>query len=199
MEYQFCQTGDGDYVVRKTHLRSEEWDGNGKMVFIQRDPRDVAVAAMFYWSHVVSPSNAGLTRVINSMTRKDWQVHPHFIVIYHNAGAYKDFVRGWMQDDRAIKTRYELLHTRWKEELRRIVKEITGVRCSGNHIERSYKRQRFDRWASKYPHSMRKGVVGDWKNYFRRNHGKLMAEHLNGLMLEQNYITSPDWWKELPV
>jgi hypothetical protein len=46
---------------------------------------------------------------------------------------------------------------------------------------------------------MRKGVAGDWKNYFTRDLGRLLHERLGELMREQGYIKSDDWWEKLPT
>jgi hypothetical protein len=144
----FCQTGNGGYAIYKTHLMAHEWDGNAKTIFIQRDPRDVAVSAAHYL-------NIPLWDVLRNMCVE--------------SSAPFD------------KTRHVLLGL--------------GLPHDPFRIEDAFFNQKFSRVAPKYPHSMRKGIVGDWRNHFDRKHGKMITEHLGELMIQQGYIDSLDWWK----
>ena len=44
----------------------------------------------------------------------------------------------------------------------------------------------------------RRGVAGDWRNYFDRSHGELWEQLYPGLLTELGYETTDDWWRVLP-
>jgi hypothetical protein len=194
----FCQTGTGRWRIDKTHWQAFEWDGIGKIIFIQRDPRDVAVSAMYYRASM--PNNdESLTTVIKIMFR----LMPEFEgKIYHEQGSYAQFIRNWV--DLAVNcadvmtTKYEWLHQYGDYELWRFFEFLTNNQLDKQDALAVLDRQAFDRHAANYLHSMRKGIAGDWRNHFKRSHGQLITDGLGDLMIEQGYIVSLDWWKELP-
>lgn len=174
---------DGGYVVRKTH------DGikRGPTVFIQRDPRDVAVSTMFY------RHSSDLFTVVRQMCEP-----------YNTS--YKYHIRIWLDRPQNIKsfvvfTRYETLHENTKFELRLIVEALTGKTFTHKHLAEVVERQSFSAVKSadvkgRYAHSMRKGIVGDWKNHFTKEIGQYMQQHMGDFMLEQGYITNENQWYE---
>lgn len=192
IEY-FGKKTDGDYVIRKKHILSDEKPQTGKIIFIQRDPRDVIVSAMYYRNNKPTPEN--LMRVMRTFCEPD--ANPKY-KIYHNMGTYERFIRSWMDTGLAdVNTKYERLHHTPLPELRRIGLLLTGINFGIDWIAECYERQRFDNWKDDYHHSMRKGIVGDWKKYFRKDHGEYITKHLGQLMIEQKYIDDLDWWKEI--
>ena len=109
---------------------------------------------------------------IEEMNKHESQLLDHY-------GNYEEFVRSlWEHPEKyTVSLRYEDLHE-------------------------SYERQRFENVLEKYPdydHSMREGIVGDWKNHFRRDDGRLFQKYFGRLMLEQGYIDDGDWWEGLPI
>ena len=193
IEYFGPAPHDGNYVVRKTHWYACEYSGEGyhgkpsKIIWIQRDPRDMTVSMMFYRS--VQPD---LIRVMDSFARD----RPHKVVGAHG---YRSFMESWLKAKTYdYLTHYELLHSQPLVELRNISKAIFGKPLDDEYLDGVYYRQRFDRWAWRYEHSMRKGVAGDWKKHFKQEHGKYITEAIGDLMMSQGYIDDLDWWKELP-
>jgi hypothetical protein len=192
IEY-FGANHSGNYVVRKTHFYAHEYDGygyfkkRGKMVWIQRDPRDMIVSIMFYRG--VEPN---LLDTMKSVFVNQYK--PGVPAI-----GYRAFMEGWLASEHYDATvKYEELHENPVPALQRIHKALTGKRMMNKDAEGISWRQRFDRWKSRYEHSMRKGVVGDWQSGFRQMHGKFMSENIGDLMLSQGYIDDLDWWRELP-
>lgn len=193
IEY-FGAKRNGIYVVRKTHWYATEYNGKGyggeksKMIWIQRDPRDMAVSIMFY--RVAQPNLMGVLKSI--CTNGDPQ--PKVPVV-----GYRGFMESWLSANTFdYMTRYELLHSDPVRELSNIYKAATGEKCSINWAINVNDRQKFSKHSAKYHHSMRKGKTGDYKNYFKRKHGKYMTEMIGDIMLDQGYIDDLDWWKELP-
>jgi hypothetical protein len=192
IEYFGPDPHNGDYVVRKTHFYANQYSGYGysgdpsKMILIRRDPRDMAVSVMFYRG--VQPN---LKSVIDSVFL-DKHV-PGIPII-----GYRGFTEGWdSSDNLSASVKYEQLQKEPIEALVMLAEVITGKVPSKKFATDVAYRQRFDRWASRYPGSMRKGITGDWQNYFRRRDGEHLTDVAGDIMLSQGYIEDLDWWKEL--
>jgi dTDP-4-amino-4,6-dideoxygalactose transaminase len=177
-------------VVRKRHTIHRQ---PGPTVFIYRDPRDVAVSAMHY------RINTNLADVLKGMIGTGIKTDDLGV----QQGNYEGWIRSWWGKDRAQAiVSYEQLHKNPVKHLKRIVKELVGIDLKTDHVVNVIERQEFQNVLKNNPeyyHSMRKGVAGDWVNYFTRDLGRLLHERLGELMREQGYIKSDDWWEELPT
>ena len=49
-----------------------------------------------------------------------------------------------------------------------------------------------------WPRKVRKGIVGDWKNYFSREAGEVFDRHCGDVMVRLGYEADRDWWTALP-
>ena len=198
-DYSHCQNGKGHYLIQKSHIPAyhsiyQHMRETGKIIFIQRDPRDVAVSLMFYRN--LPPTPESLRDVILTMTAK----RQEDAVIPNETIDYKRFVLSYMALLSNWETGYESLHQIPETELQLIHLAITGHSIDPAKIRESYERQKFENVRKQFPEGLRKGIVGDWKNHFLRSHGELITERLGSLlMLDQGYIMSQEWWKELPV
>ena len=202
---EFSESTGGPYLVRKAHVTGWEADNaviheRGTVIWLHRDPRDVTISQMYFRRK--KPIEENVTRVIWSNMRPPPEIAP---------AEYKDMpimsawiYSYWDHPERYdIEARYEWLHERGVEELQRLVEAITGERMNPKVAERKWKRHQFQsvkNWGPKMhtEGSMRKGVVGDWRNHFKRHHGELFAKGFNDLLLEVEYEDDLDWWKELP-
>jgi hypothetical protein len=45
---------------------------------------------------------------------------------------------------------------------------------------------------------VRKGVSGDWRNWFTRRDGELFEAIAGEDLRRWGYASSPDWWRSLP-
>jgi hypothetical protein len=183
-DLRFCQTGRGGHVVKKTHWRHEQWDGKELAVFIHRDPRDVMISQMFF--RKIQPSDQVVTNIINGLREQNERV----------IGIEK-FVNQWLADERVVHTRYEWLHSQPIDELQKFSQYILGKQQGERRLRNILGRQAFSKWKPVFPGSMKKGVVGEWKNHYKRHHGKLIDSFLGEFMLELGYIEDRDWWKNL--
>ena len=160
------EKSEGRYTV--------QWNGKDKVVFIQRDPRDVAVSASHYL-------NIPLWDVLRNMCIESDAPFDKSRHIFHVQGAYFDFANGWLRCNGTTYTSYEWLST-GPGELYDILYQLDFTGINLDDLETPYQKVSFDNLKSKHPHSMRKGNVGDWKNHFDQKHGEFITEHLGELM-----------------
>jgi hypothetical protein len=175
-----------DWIIVKGHY--PYWEAaipylEGRNVILtQRDPRDVVVSAMYYRKAV----NLGLDVAIDHLIRS----------------SYVDWIESWYSSDlrveKLIATRYENLHYKPVRELRNIIWQLTDITLPNNRIRQALNRQSFASMIDQLGgdrHFMRKGVVGDWKNHFTREHAERFNAHFGEFMLRHRYIDSLDWWR----
>lgn len=166
----------GGYVIHECHEYYQPKLHDSKtIVFLQRDPRDVAISAWFYRGRKIP---------LEQSMRTMWE-----------GKHYADWVNSWLNPGLIVTcTRYEWL----TNELLALVYTITGLgldkRCQQAIENHSFENMSIQMNDSRF---MRKGIVGDWKNHFTREIAQEFNEHLGEFMLKQNYIDNLDWWKEL--
>ena len=180
----------GEFVIRKRHSVDKL---PGLTVFIYRDPRDVCVSKHFYNGHPDMRTTIG-------------QMRSPAVDEESGFGPYENFVRLLWEHPEKYTTllRYEDLHETPIITLRRIIKALVGISLTDDYISASYERQTFDAFLSRYPQaigSMRTGIMGDWRNHFNREDGRVFQEYFGQLMLDQGYIEDVDcaWWEGLPI
>ncbi len=185
----------GEFVIRKTHCR--EWEAEDRQltddavwIFLQRDPRDVVISRLFY-ANITSIRKA-INEMVMDHDNDPWE-----------RGNYDAMIRPWMESDRPVyQAHYELLHTFALTELQAIIKQILGMPLPLNWVRAVIQRQSFGSVRAthgpRFDHSMRRGRIGDWKQYFNRDDGEFMQNSLGMIMCEMGYEDDPDWWKELP-
>ena len=178
---------DGEFVIRKTHSIDSL---PGKAIYIQRDPRDVCTSVMHY---------RNLTSIQDVLENRN--THAKFMKF----GDYETFVRTWLprvDNKQVVMIWYEELHESPAYTLYGIIKWLELDWDSDEieyRISTAIQRQSFDTALARLgdPHSMWKGKIGTWREYFTVESGKEFNSQLGPLMLELGYIDTLDWWKEL--
>ena len=188
----------GEFIIKQQHAMLPP-KKKPAVVFVYRDPRDMAVSVMHYWSR----PNLDETLVI------EYKKPPQ---ILHPRGGWSAFMCRWMHVfETDVVTSYERLLTNTAAELEYILMEL-GVDAV-NDLDEVVDRQSFAKKRASIesedsnirPYgqtvqlkNMRKGIVGDWKNYFKRRHGEIAQEHWWHWLESLGYEDNIDWWKELP-
>lgn len=168
---------NGNYIVCKKHVYKRP--ESGIVVFSQRDPRDVAISAMYYRS--LKDLSVSMRTMFNE--------------------EYERCIRAWIdKKSYDVATRYEDLKNLPVVELSNIYYTITEQGIARSRISEAVERQSIESHQKRTNdyHFHRKGIVGDWRNHFTRAIGEEFNRELGGLMLRLGYIDSLDWWKELP-
>lgn len=183
--WEYTQTRGDEYIVRKTHWYRWQYNdvkatkgylGNDcKMIWVYRDPRDMAVSVMYF--------------------RQGTEIAPIIIAI-DNPGSpgvgIHSMVKGWLGECDHSQS-YEHLSMHTTDALRQIYRVVTGEDATVAEVDRVANRHTFLKWAPKYPGSMRKGIVGDWKNHFTRADAEMFAEKYQDLLELLNYESDDSW------
>lgn len=197
------------FVVRKIHARLIDVKGgpvvpephrlawrnltDERIVLIFRDPRDISVSLAFYMRISL---NESIQRLHDGVKCRNWQDH----------------VKRWLNAEfEYVRTSYERLSEDAVAEATRILRE-GDLPVNGKRIVAVVERQSFDnrkahihKQGDKYWRGkdfnlrfMRKGIIGDWRNHYRRAHGKIMEEYFGDAMRLLGYTRDSLWWEELP-
>jgi hypothetical protein len=168
---------EGDYVIRQEHIDRTSYKEETPVCLIVRDPRDVAVSAWKYWNR---PS---LLDTINIMGKGLWPM-PH-------GGGWSSFYSFWVDkiDVGGFMFSYEELLDDTVGELRWML-HYFDIKPK-NSINEAVKRQSFDarkeiakQHGDMMPYGrevqlklLRRGIAGDWANYFGEEEKKLAADY----------------------
>lgn len=166
-----------DYLVSK----------NYKIILIYRDPRDQLISFIFWIANKKPPHpiykdfDTELTAYINGHFHEAW-----FVPFYEQVNI--------MPSDSVLKIRYE---------------DLVGSRGGGNDdvqfatileianfldisISEEKSRSIFDKvWG--HSKTFRKGIIGDWKNYFTEEHIRLYKKVYGNVLIDLHYEDNTDW------
>lgn len=167
-----------------------------KFVTILRDPRDVIVSSCFYLAQL--PENQGGW----GESFRNFEEHKRIISIIENGAFLRLRLRRWNQYPYAHKVRYEVLLSDPIDELQRLL-TFLGIRlgkarirkiCNKHSFKKQAGRNRGDEDKSAF---LRKGIAGDWSNYFDEEVKKAFKYSCDGdwndLLVELGYEENRDW------
>jgi hypothetical protein len=183
--YWGTETVEDRYRIFKSH----SYEKQGKSILVIRDPRDMFVSA---WAYHTFKHNL-------YETCRKYILEDYYNTNEDHYGRFEGFVRHWLPlADYIIK--YEDIHTTPFLTLDKAIYAITGERVSGQAINNAIFNQDYHRVRALYPeleHSVWRGQVGTWKEFFTRREADLVQATIGDLMMDLGYITSPDWVHEV--
>jgi len=203
-----CEEGlgrTGEHIVRQLHLKPAKFAprrrtiidaytlnrnhvGNFKLIHIVRDPRDITVSARFFFD---MGSITDTIHMIGSGT-------DHVEVM----GSWQEFVGAWLKSGvKHIRVSYENLSVSTKDELRTIGNWL-GIEMDNSRLAAAVHRQSFEAKRAQIkvdgddrPYGkkrqlehLRKGIVGDWRNYYNTEHIELAEHYFGDLMKKVGYV-----------
>ncbi len=136
-----------------------------KFVTIVRDPRDVIVSASFYLANL-DIRYGGLGEKFAELNEVD-----RVLGVIREGGFLISGLEKWYENPFAHKVRYENLQNNPIDELRR-VGDYLKLRFKAKTAKRAIHKNSFQKLSGREPghekkdEFLRKGITGDWKNYF---------------------------------
>jgi len=160
-------------MVIKTHeLPAANFHLTDKVIFLMRDPRDVAVSAYFmYRVTIAEDSNTSLKNNIFYLIHRF-----KFTSFMHTAFKWRKFFRTWTtrKDISLYSLRYEDLLTETEKTLKNILGYLE-VSVPDSLVREAIQTFSFEKLAGRKRGeednanpTFRKGIIGDYKNHFSR-------------------------------
>lgn len=179
-----------------------------RIIQLVRDGRDVLTSGTFDWLlkdamgtdrydfFVNSKSNQTLSRFFDDAVIQKWG--------RHWLETIEAFTPSTTADNRLIQIRYESMQTDMTIQLSRIFRFL-GLDDDPAIAQQSAQQASFERMAGRPVGShqptakARKGIVGDWKNYFTQLDGQQFEQIAGKALIELGYETDHRWVSELPA
>lgn len=177
-----------------------------RTIYLMRDGRDTVVSGYFHLVReggvVKDQFDKALGRISTPENIKEnLPEYIRFMQTNRIASTdYRSHLNEWKKHkDVYITAKYEDLLEDTARELTRIVTELRGVSPSASKVRevvekhdfsRVTKRKRGDEDAASF---IRKGISGDWKNYFSSEAANLYDEYAGDLLIELGYERDRSW------
>ncbi|MDQ8208554.1 sulfotransferase domain-containing protein [Coraliomargarita sp. SDUM461003] len=189
------------YSVYQTHLlHNTQYYRN---IALLRDPRDVWVSFYFHERYLSKESIFGF---------KDTASHPENMLAYmkHKLAradettpgfTYTAFVNSWQNKAETCWVRYEEMHQNPVAALSKALQSL-GLEPDQPRVEAAVKEHEFKNITGRkigeedVSSHKRKGIVGDWKNYFNQEMAQLV-HHEQPLLYQLGYEKDSTWLDHL--
>jgi len=192
--------GTAKYVVEEIHRLFPE----SKIIHLVRDGRDVLTSGTFDW----------LLKDADGTDRHEFFFNPipgMKLDRFFDAKVIKKWAENWTEtidlfgDEKpAARITYEEMKEDMPEALKKIF-EVLGVESTNEIAEQCTEASTFERMSGRPPGQedptakARKGIVGDWRNYFTLADGELFDALAGEQMQKMGYEPNSDWVKQLPL
>jgi len=176
-----------------------------KAVVVLRDPRDLMISMMFsmLYSHVSHDRVDSGRRMLHDMPNDEKRVA--YMIPGSGIGARRRTYWTWLDGEHedALVLRYESLVANQHAEFGKIF-DWLGWKIPQEILYAVVDRLSFEARSGRKPGATdkfshyRRGVSGDWRNYFVRQNGEQWERLYPGFLREIGYEESDDWWRDLP-
>jgi hypothetical protein len=177
--------------IRQKHVLYKPY--YNKVVVVLRDPRDVYVSFYFHEVYLKKDKKLLTNMGYNGSLSDQANFKKYLLYKLNNPQSlspgfsFSEFYRSWIDKPNIHIVHYEQLHNNPEEALVGIVKYL-GYEINDSQINKSIKRHEFKNITGrekgqedKNSHK-RKGIVGDWKNYFTDELSDIMDQMENDIV-----------------
>jgi len=182
------------------------------VLLVWRDGRDVLVSQYYHWLFRNDRDNARLVdicrRDLNFSDYEDVRANlPAFMeYVYerkrHPRMSWADFVDRWVDCASCVHVRYEEMRSTPVEELCRIASRLGGKELDPGDAANIVDAHAFEKLSGRLAGEentrsfMRKGMVGDWNNYFSKEARELFHGYAGAALVKLGYETDDAWLYE---
>ncbi len=187
-----------DYKGYKLSPKPKE----SKAIFIVRDPRDLVVSEYFSWRYSHSPIGdiPSLRRQLNSLSEPEgFRYVLEFLLSYGTFACQRSWMEGGNTDPEVLVVRFEGLIAEnsmavWKRVFEHFDIPIPSLVLSQLLRDYSFESLTGRRRGIEEKHShYRKGVHGDWKNYFEESLVNEFKQLTGDLVIRLGYEPDNSW------
>lgn len=183
-----------------------------KLVFLLRDGRDVCTSGVFHW----------FNKQLNTTTLSEFQKTRRAIFLkttekkinrFFTDEEIEEWACTWAEPLRLIdevEQLFPVLIIRFEDMLQdqftvfQTLYDFMGVKSDNKTITACVESSSFEKMAGRKRGEeianahVRKGISGDWLNYFTKKDGALFHQFAGDMLLKYNFVTSNDWYQSLP-
>lgn len=211
----FCQRQTGKRLIvdkitpylNSTSLvldRILQYFPDSRTIQLIRDGRDVVTSGTFDW---ILKDAQGTDRFSFFVERRPGLHMKRFFddkVLERWARLWKEPIVEFGRIENGLIIRYESMKKNQGKVLQEVF-DFLGCQWTPDVIRQCQERATFQKMSGRQPGDdgqplakARKGIAGDWKNYFTRRDGQLFDEIAGDLLVQLGYAENCDWWKSLP-
>ena len=198
-------------MLRSSILHSHamhSWNMHNILI-VWRDGRDVLVSQYF---HSLFKNDRGNERLVDrcrgDLGFTDYddvsKNLPKFMEYVYESRrnsrmSWTEFVNHWAGCTRCVEVKYEDLRMRPVEEMQRVVEQLSGQTISTSRMVEVVEAKSFERVSGRKAGEedtrsfMRKGIVGDWKNYFNQESKERFHIYAGDALIRLNYEVDSTW------
>ncbi len=175
-----------------------------KAVVVLRDPRDRLISLLF--SVRYSHGSGVFVDYLRAQLAQMKDDHERILRLIGDEGYFLRYYLTWLTDaaDDAYVVRYEDLIRSQYAEFKKIIEWLGWGEVPEEVLAGVVERLSFTARTGRQPGDtdvsshFRRGVGGDWRNHFTREHGRLWERLYPGFLTAIGYESSDDWWETLP-
>ncbi len=177
-----------------------------RTIYLIRDGRDTMVSRYFHIANAGGIAKIALERELGTAITADRAKENmagfiRFMTSSNIASRdYRSHILEWKKHrDKYITMRYEDMLADTTSELARAVESLTHKTPDNDMIRRAVQQHDFTRLTKRkkgeedHKSFIRKGVSGDWRNYFTAESAHVFDEYAGDLLLELGYENDPEW------
>jgi hypothetical protein len=180
-----------------------------RSVYIMRDGRDTMISRYYETIHREPEHRRAAERFLgHEMTDDNIREQlPRFIefmsTFQGGCADYKSHLNYWLAHDYRVTVRYEDLLSDTIGQMRRVLRELTGHEPDITRLEHVVQKNSFEARAQRARGQeskgefLRKGVSGDWKNYFTPQAARVFDEYAGDLLIRLGYERNKDWIEQV--
>lgn len=192
------------YIGREDFLKIPK-PSKYKAFFVMRDPRDIVISWYFStkYSHRKYPAIKKQRKILQTMNDEEAIFYLCKKVFRRKLPVYMAMHNWYLhrkENENIIVLRYEeLIGEKKIDTFIRLMAHLDMTVSEKNieHLIEKYSFERFSKGRAAGVENIkshyRKGVSGDWKNYFSEEHKKIFKEENGQLLIDLNYEKDLDW------